>query len=53
MGFRGALGGLESGDCGDSAGETVEGNRGKGEKKARCRLSKVRAPIGRVNFRPH
>jgi len=39
--------------CGDSARGRFGRNGGKGEKKGRCRLSKVRAAIGRVNFRPH
>jgi hypothetical protein len=39
--------------CGDSARGGFERSGGKGEKEGRCRLSKVRAPIGRVNFRPH
>lgn len=39
--------------CGDSAGGRFGRNGGKGEKEGRSSLSKVRAPIGRVNFRPH
>jgi hypothetical protein len=43
----------DRGDCSNLPGEGVEGVRGKGEKKGRWSLSKVRAPSGRVNIWPH
>lgn len=41
---------MGSGDCGDQAEGKVGRNRGKGERKGRCRLSEVRDPSAALTF---